>query len=80
MRNTFLCKSLVLLSAVLLPLAAAEVEPDDTMMKSKPPKTMMVAQGDKLSLSCEMDQPFDYCNWQDSKTPEVKFEHFSLLL
>ena len=74
MKDTFLCKiTCLVVTALLLSLTAASADPENPVLRSNSPKTLMVSQGDKLSLFCESEDPFDYCEWKNLVT-KVHFE------
>jgi hypothetical protein len=58
----FLCKFTFAVLAVALSLTNA------TLLRSKSEATVTVAQAEKLSLFCETEDPFDYCQWDHIET------------
>ena len=60
-------KKLLVLATVLAFSAA-------TSIVSKSPDSLTVAQGDKLSLFCQSDEPFVYCEWEHvNKQVDINF-------
>jgi hypothetical protein len=59
--QSYMCKFAIV-------LAVACMVSEATLLTSNSPDSLTVAQGDKLSLFCESDDTFDYCQWEHIDT------------
>ena len=50
-----------------------------TLLRSTSPDSVTVAQGDKLSLFCESDDPYDYCQWEHVDQQVYHWSNFLMI-